>query len=52
MREIRRQLYLSEVDHHFARMFEIHRYPMADAGLHLSQAPVRLLRMSHHHARL
>jgi histidine phosphotransferase ChpT len=52
MREIGAQFNLTEVDHHLACMFKIHRDAISDARLHLPQPPLGLLRMTHHHAGL
>lgn len=51
MREIGAQIHLSEVDHHLARMFEIHSDAVANRRLHLPQPPIRPRRMPHQHAR-
>lgn len=51
MREIGAQIHLSEVDHHLARMFEIHRDAVANRRLHLPQPPIGLRRMPHQHTR-
>src|SRR3546814_10898362 len=41
---------LGSNDQQFASVLEVHRYPVADHGLDLSDAPVRLLGMAHAHA--
>jgi histidine phosphotransferase ChpT len=39
------------VNHNFPGMFEVDRHPGADHRLHLTQAPNRLIRVAHQHAR-
>ena len=39
------------INDHFALVREIHRHPFTDAGLHLSDPPVRSIRMADKHPR-
>ena len=45
------QIDVPGLDHHLARMFEIHRDPPANVGLHLPQPPIGPLRMADQHSR-